>query len=410
VADRTLLVVSQRPLDLGGGGSARWLHLRRVLPRYGWRVVECSPAVRRTARDMSTDPHAARLAARRARIMAAAGRAIDPIARILGVKPEAFAPNNAWALTGRRAIRKAIERERPDIVVATTPPISALFAAAAVADSVPLVADLRDLWAGSPYFDRGGRLLRALQRRALGRATAVVTVTEGFRDSLLNLHPELEPRLRVLPNGFDPILLERRTPATQRSGRARLIFAGALYGEHTAEPLITALSRPELRDRIRLELVGVIDQRTRRAIASARIDASIDPPVSAEDALSRVARADIAVVILTPSTGGDMAIPTKLFEALALGRPVLVIASPKSDTARLLQSLGQDAGLASPNDPAAIATAIERLLADPPPSVPPEALADFDRDRMARRYAELLDEVATRSSSSTSSGTTFSRR
>jgi hypothetical protein len=58
----------------------------------------------------------------------------------------------------------------------------------------------------------------------------------------------------------------------------------------------------------------------------------------------------------------------------------------------------------------AIAAAIERLLAAPPLPVPPEALADFDADRIGARYAALLDEVATRSSSATSPGTTFSRR
>jgi glycosyltransferase involved in cell wall biosynthesis len=105
-----------------------------------------------------------------------------------------------------------------------------------------------------------------------------------------------------------------------------------------------------------------------------------------------------------------MALPNKLFEALALGRPVLALTSPGSDTALLLERLGQDAGLAAPDDPSAIAAAVERLLADPPPPVPPEALSEFDRDRIAERYAALLDEVATRSSSSTSSATTTSRR
>ena len=105
-----------------------------------------------------------------------------------------------------------------------------------------------------------------------------------------------------------------------------------------------------------------------------------------------------------------MALPNKLFEALALARPVLALATSRSDTARLLERLGQDAGLAAPDDPAAIAAAIERLLTNPPPPVPPEDLAEFDRDRIAERYAALLDEVATRSSSATSSGTTTSRR
>lgn len=408
---RTLLVVSQRPLDLGGGGSGRWRHLRRALAENGWQVVECSPRVGVTAKDMSTDPRVARLAARRARLMEVGGHAIDPIARMLGVKPEAFALNNAWALTGRRLVREAIRRERPDVVVATTPPISALFATAAVNTSVPWIAELRDLWAGSPYFDRGGKLLPVIQRRALERSTAIVTVTDTFRDRLLALHAGIGPQVHVLPNGFESALLDRRVPVAPRGdGLARLVFAGALYGEHTAEPLIEALRLPQLQGRAQLELVGIVDGRTRRAIVVGGVDASIDPPVSWEEAINRTLNGDVAVVITTSSTGGDMAIPGKLYEVLALGRPVLAIARTQSETARLLTRLGQDKGLAPPEDPEAIAAAIERLLADPPPPVPPEALAEFDRDRIAARYAVLLDEVATRSSSATSSGTTTSRR
>ena len=406
-----MLVVSHRPLDAGGGGSVRWRHLRRVLPNHGWRVVECSPPAGATAREMSTDSRAATLAARRAQVMAVAGRIVDPLARLLRVKPEAFAPNNVWAMTGRRLIRDAIARERPDVVVATSPPVSALLATAAVTVDVPLVADLRDLWAGHPYYDRGSPLLARLERRALAQAAAVVTVTDGCRDGLLTLHPELAQRVRVLPNGFNPTLLGRRTerPAPH-AGPATLIFAGALYGDHTAEALIAAFARPELRGRVRLELVGLIDPRTRRAIAAADIDATIEPPISWESSIQRVLAADIAVVITTPETGGDMALPIKLTEALALGSPVLAIASPGSDTARLLERLGQDAGLAAPHNPAAIAAAIERLLANPPPPPPPEALADFDADQMAGSYAALLDELATRSSNAISSGTTVSRR
>jgi len=411
VADRTLLVVSYRPLDLGGGGSVRWRHLRRSLPRHGWRVVECSPPVGLTANESSIDPRAARLAARRAKVMAVAERVLDPLARLLAVKPVTLAPNNAWALTGRRFVRAAIARERPDVVLATSPPASALFAAARSAGDLPLVVEMRDLWAGNPYYDRGSRLLAALQRRALGRAAAVVTVTDGCRKGLLRLHPEIAPRLHVLPNGFDPVLLERRAEPVAHEGPARVVYAGALYGEHTAEALIAAAARPELRGRVRLQLVGVIDPSTRRALArTPDVDAQVEPPVTWEQAIERVLAADIAVAITTPSTGGDMALPNKLFEAFALGRPVLTIASPGSDSASLLERLGQDAGLATPGDPASIAAAVERLLAKAPPPVSPEALAEFDRDRIAARYAEVLDDVATRSSAAMSLGTTTSRR
>jgi len=162
---------------------------------------------------------------------------------------------------------------------------------------------------------------------------------------------------------------------------------------------------------VRLELLGVVDARTRRALADAGdVAVEVVGSVEWEEAIVRVVAARIAVVINAPSTGGDMALPNKLFEALALGRPVLALTSPSSDTARLLERLGQDAGVAPPDDPVAIAAAIDRLLTNPPPLVSPDALGEFDRDRMAERYAALLDEVATRSSSSSSSGTTFSRR
>src|SRR5205814_8762041 len=139
----------------GGGGSVRWRHLRSALGRHGWRVVECSPPVGIAADESSTDPRTAKLAARRAQAMGVASRALEPLAHVLRVRPDAFAPNNLWALTGRRTIRDAVARERPDVVVATTPPPSAMLASASAVVGVPLVVEFRDLWAGNPYFDRG---------------------------------------------------------------------------------------------------------------------------------------------------------------------------------------------------------------------------------------------------------------
>src|SRR5438128_2154530 len=144
--------------------------------------------------------------------MAVAGRLLEPLALSLRVRPDAFAPNNAWALTGRRLIRAAVSRERPDVVVATTPPPSAMLAAASAVTGTPLIVELRDLWAGNPYFDRGSPLLLRLERRALAHASGVVTVTVGCRETLLRLHPEIADRLRLLTNGFESSLLDRREP------------------------------------------------------------------------------------------------------------------------------------------------------------------------------------------------------
>ena len=392
---RRLLLVTQRPLEYGGGASVRWQYLRDALPRHGWEVDEVSARPNPTANAVSTDPRAARLAAARAKVMTAVGAAARPAYRRLGIQPEAFPPNALWGLTGRRAVRRASERARPDVVWATAPPPSALFAALGAGDGVPLVAEMRDLWAGNPYFDSGGTLLTRIEKRAFARAGAVVTVTESCASRMRGLHPEIAPRLEVLPNGYDPVLLELRDRPRETGPRATLVHAGTLYGDRSAVTLMRALSRPELAARTRLVLVGAVDPLTTAELRHARCEVVVEPPTSWRAAVERVQAADVAVVINSPGTGGDMAAPSKLYEALALGTPVLALTNPGSESERLLERLGHAAGCAPPGDEDAIARTVAGLLDDPPPPVDPAGLAPFSRAAVAERVAALLDRLST---------------
>jgi glycosyltransferase involved in cell wall biosynthesis len=378
----------------------RWRYLAEALPELGWSVATVTAHVNPTADETSSDRGRAMLAAARARVMNSAGELARPLFRRAGVQPEAFAPNLAWSLTGRSTIARAIRRESPDVVWATAPPQSAIFAAVDVARraGLPVVAELRDLWAGNPFFDAGGSLLARLEARRLALADAVVTVTPGCRQRLVRLHPELDPRLHLLPNGFDPALLELRQDGNA-SGSDRmvtLIHAGSLYGDRSAAPLVRALTRPDLLGRVRLQLLGTVDPATRAAqrAAGGQLAVVVDRPVHWRQAIDRIRDADISVVINSAGTGGAMALPSKLYEALALGRPVLALTPPGSDTDRLLRTLGQSWGLAAPDDEQAIAAAVAALIDRPPPAVAPEQLSDYDRAAVAGRLASLLDQLA----------------
>lgn len=377
---RTLLLVTHRPLEYGGGGSTRWRFLIDELPRHGWTVEVLSARLNPTADEFSVDPVHARLAAARARTTHAIGRAIERPYRLAGVRPEAFPPSVAWTLTGRPAIRRAVRELRPDVVVATVPPPASLFACATLDLGVPLVAEFRDLWAGNPYYDAGGRLLTRIQGKALRAAQAVVAVTPEAVATLERLHPELGDRLHLLPNGFDPALLALRgEPVDART----IVHAGGLYGDRSIAGLLEALRRPGLPP-LRLELIGP----GTAPPAPAGVELEIVPPVAREEAIRRTAGARIALVVFTP--GDDTAVPGKLYEALALGKPVLALVGPQSAMAARLRELGQDAGCARHDDPDAIAAALKRLLASPPPPVPPQRLAPWDRAVVAADYARLL--------------------
>jgi hypothetical protein len=66
---------------------------------------------------------------------------------------------------------------------------------------------------------------------------------------------------------------------------------------------------------------------------------------------------------------------------------------PGNATDRLLRDLGQGAGCVHHDDVDAIAAALERLVADPPPPVAPEDLQPWDRAGITARYAELLEAL-----------------
>ena len=72
---------------------------------------------------------------------------------------------------------------------------------------------------------------------------------------------------------------------------------------------------------------------------------------------------DIALAHLrdTPLFAG--ALPTKMFEAIGMGLPI-VLATPEGEASRLLRDIGAGVWV-PPEDPAALASAIRSLHADP---------------------------------------------
>lgn len=387
-----LLLVTQRPIDEHGGASIRWRHLTQALPDLGWSVSVVSSEtpeaeVAPSSTSGRTLPRVARTGARLAQ------HGLQQV----GVEPAAFLPEPWWSITGRGPIARAVAAKRPDLIWVTCPPPAAMFAAANVArrTGLPLVLEFRDLWAGNRHYDLGR--LRPLQDRAVRAATRIVCVTDQACERLAELHPHAADRLVVVPNGFEPQLLElRERRILAQRDPAVLVHAGSLYASRSIDGLVEALAGPRLRDRAKLLLIGDVNERSADALAAAagRIRAEVRPPVSWEEAVDATSRADIAVVVFTP--GDDTAVPGKLYEALALGVPVLALVGRDSAMERLLRDLGHDRGIAPHDDPAAIAATVERLIEQPPPPVPVEAIARFDRARIARRVAALLDGLVTR--------------
>jgi glycosyltransferase involved in cell wall biosynthesis len=373
-----LLLVSHRPIDQAGGPAARWRSFARHLPQLGWEV----DVVSARGGDEFVSPERART---RAKVMETAGRIADPAFRLAGLRPEALPLSTTWTGLGAAEVRRRLRGGGYDAVLATGPPFAALVAARLGHGEVPLVVELRDLWAGNPAFDRGGPVLPRVESWVVRETAAVVAVTPEAADDLRRRHPDA--RVAEVTNGFEPELLERRRPT--ETPATTILHSGTLTKDRPLAPLLRALQPP-----LRLVLHGYVAPEIQAEIEASSADVELLPPSGWQDAVERIADADVALITQARGAGDETAVAAKVYEYLALGKPVLCI-SDGGATEALLRRLGVDQLCARLDDPTSIAASLDRIRAgDLPAPVPPEQLAPYERPRLAQRLAELLDAIA----------------
>jgi glycosyltransferase involved in cell wall biosynthesis len=395
---RRVLLVTHRPLDQPGGPAARWRSLVRYLPEEGWEVDVLAAPTRAGAVEFATREADRRRAAARARVMGAVGRISSPAFGLLGIRPEAVPLSTAWVPRATRRIRERVAARRPDVVLATGPPMAALMAArlAHRDGSPPLVVELRDLWAGNPAFDRRGGMLGRLESWVFGAAAAIVAMTPEAVTDIRGRHPDLAERVHEIPNGFEPELLSRRPPPQKPGTPITLLHSGTLSADRPLRPLLSVLAREPHRSRFRLVLHGFLVPEIQRQVAEFedRVTVEVVPPSTWDDAVERIASADATLVSQARGAGDATAVAAKVYEYLALGKPVLAVTDGGA-TEALLRRLGADGLAARLSDERSIERALDRIAAgDVPEPVTVEQLESYDRRQIARRTAALLDNVA----------------
>jgi glycosyltransferase involved in cell wall biosynthesis len=303
---------------------------------------------------------------------------------------------------------------RPDVVVATSPQFFCGWAGlvAAKLRRVPFVLEIRDLWPDS-ILAVGAirnrfvvRALYALERWLYLGADHVVTVGEGYRDELLRKGVPAD-RITVVSNGVDFERFEPRPPDAGLvrdyglAGRFVVSFLGTIGMASGLDVVLDAAERLRAagRDDVTFLLIGdgavraalEADARARgldRVVFTGRRDKSEIPRwLSVTDAcLVHLRRAELFRTVM----------PSKIFEAAAMARPIL-IGVPGHATAEVLRA---GCGLAiPPEDPGALLAAIDRLRTDREAAarMGQAGLAwvrrDHDRTRLALTYLHTLDRV-----------------
>ncbi|MDT5271704.1 MAG: hypothetical protein QOH49_3890 [Acidobacteriota bacterium] len=324
-----------------------------------------------------------------------------------------------WAFFGftLSATTAALRAERPDVVIATSPPLVTAIPGWVVArlrgKRVPLIFEIRDLWPESAIttnvLSRDSaltKLLFALERWACRSAERVNVLTPAFRDDIVRRGLAPLEKIVFVPNGADVRTFRpgRRDNGVRREygwgERFVVMYAGAHGRANAVGQLLEAATA--LRDRPEVLIACVGDGPERQALQAEAQTRGLSNvmfcgPQPKERMPDFVNACDVGAAVLQDNPTFRTVYPNKVFDYMACERPTLLAID---GAARKLVCEEAGAGVfAEPENGPALAAAIRGLADDPAGRARMGKrgrewlLANATRESLAQKYLSVMSEV-----------------
>jgi len=189
-----------------------------------------------------------------------------------------------------------------------------------------LVIEYRDLWFGQEFETTNSfyHFLRYLYEKAiLSRAKLVVCASPAYVDKLIDRHPSVKNKIKVVTNGYDKSYLDAKeidTIEMEQTNIKTIAHFGRFYGPRKIDELLVVLS--EVKEGIRFVNYGP-------EIKNA--DINLDEfsffehrgYVSFNEAWKIQQSSEVDILILIEYTSDN--IPGKIFEYIASGKPTIIV-------------------------------------------------------------------------------------
>lgn len=314
------------------------------------------------------------------------------------------------------AIMAALWLPRPNVVVATSPQFFCGWAGVLVSwlKRVPFVLEIRDIWPES--IEAVGamrnrpllRFLKWLERCMYLAASHIVAVGNGYREKIL-AKVSIPDRISVITNGVD---LDRFVPAAPDArflhmwdleGKFVCSYIGTIGMAHGLEVVVEAARA--LRDKGRHDICfclvgdGAERNRLQNAVQESGLQSLVifTGLLPKEDMPSVLASCHACLIHLRKCELFGTVIPSKLFETMAMGRPIIMGVEGEAREIVRRANAGIDM---TPGSAESLVACVEKLADDAlftaglARSAREFVAANYDRHILADRMLALLCTVA----------------
>ena len=215
---------------------------------------------------------------------------------------------------------------------------------------LPWLADFQDPWSQVDYFSMlkltpwGRKKHLRMEQEVFRDANAISIVSKAWKKDLESIGAK---NVQVLPWGFDRDDFEGLD--AQPDPFFSITHIGILGSDRNPAELWQAIDNlskeePGLKKSLRVNLVGLVDTTVKNDITRWGLDEMVNFPgsLNRKAALGYANKSRVLLLMLNRQENAAGRIPGKLFEYLAVGKPILAIGPPDSDVAEILAQTGNN--------------------------------------------------------------------
>ena len=262
-----------------------------------------------------------------------------------------------WKNNVKKELLKLINPQSFDLIYATYGPGSNLLIGKWLKEKyhLPLVIDFRDEWANNPHI-KSKMWLRVkrpiftrLERQCIESSDKVICLNEVMRDKFsFRYSNEDRNKFVVIPNGYDreDFKIEKEPQNLFfNSAKFNIVYTGSFYGFRSPRKFFQSIigliqEKPFYQEKLQIYFIGNV--KTPEVLDFIRKEplkkiTKILPYMSHDNLVQYLYNADLLLLIIGEMPEAEEVYTGKLFEYIAVGKPILAIVPPNGVAAKVIE-------------------------------------------------------------------------
>ena len=370
---KRILIITYYWPPSAGSGVQRWLKFAKYLPQYGWQPVIFTPENpdfglkdETLLKDIHSDAEIIKtpiwepyqllriFKGKKAKVNTGFVQSKKDnnwkSSLLSWIRGNFFIPDPRifWRRPSVLFLTKYLKDNPVDAIVTTGPPHSMHLIGLGVKrkTGIPWIVDIRDPWSKLDFLDhfkvtkRNRRKYERLEQTVLAECDLVLATSYSMKELL---QPFDHQKYHPITNGYDTD--DFKNIKFQQPDRFTIFHAGLLNAPRNPQALWEALAElcqesEAFANQLEIKLAGTIDPNISRQLLEARIlkeKLQLLPYLPHDEVIQEYTKSSVLLLLINNTYNAKVNIPGKLFEYLAVGRPILAIGAPHADAVVIVE-------------------------------------------------------------------------